>query len=108
MALVCMVVVTLTPNAEAISCSQVVAGVAPCLRYLRLGGQVEASCCNGVKGLNNAARTTQDRQIACNCLKSASSSIGGINNGYAASLPGKCGVSIPYKISPSTDCSKVR
>ncbi|PON92740.1 Lipid transfer protein/Par allergen [Trema orientale] len=35
---------------------------------------------------------------------SAASSIKGINFSLAAGLPGKCGVSVPYKISPSTKC----
>nr|B3A0N2.1 RecName: Full=Non-specific lipid-transfer protein; Short=LTP [Lycium barbarum] len=46
-------------------------------------------CCGGIK-------------------KSAAAGISGINYGIAAGLPGKCGVNIPYKISPSTDCSKVQ
>ncbi|KAK1418972.1 hypothetical protein QVD17_28126 [Tagetes erecta] len=102
----CMVVVA--PYAEAITCGQVVSNLAPCLGYLSKGGVVPPACCNGVKGLNNAAKTPADRQTACGCLKSAYSSNSGINPGNAASLPGKCGVSIPYKISPSTDCSKVQ
>ncbi|KAK9289542.1 hypothetical protein L1049_007698 [Liquidambar formosana] len=105
--IMCMVVVA--PGAEAaITCGQVTSSLAPCITYLRSGGTPSASCCNGVKSLNNAAKTTADRQAACNCLKSAAGSISGINYGLAAGLPGKCGVSIPYKISPSTDCSKVQ
>ncbi|KAK9068072.1 hypothetical protein SSX86_012183 [Deinandra increscens subsp. villosa] len=100
----CMVVAA--PYAEALSCGQVSSSLAPCIGYLTKGGAVPPKCCSGVKGLNNAAKTTPDRQAACGCLKSVSSSISGINPGYAASLPGKCGVSIPYKISPNTDCSK--
>ncbi|KAJ0478317.1 putative plant lipid transfer protein/Par allergen [Helianthus annuus] len=100
----CMVVVA--PYAEALSCGQVSSSLAPCIGYLTKGGAVPPACCNGVKGLNNAAKTTPDRQAACGCLKSAYNSISGINAGNAASLPGKCGVSIPYKISPGTDCSK--
>ncbi|KAM0006269.1 Non-specific lipid-transfer protein [Helianthus debilis subsp. tardiflorus] len=73
-----------------------------------LHGAVPPACCSGVKSLNSAAKTTPDRQTACGCLKSAYSSNSGINAGNAASLPGKCGVSIPYKISPGTDCSKVQ
>lgn len=65
-------------------------------------------CCSGIKSLNAAAKTTPDRQAACNCIKGASKGIPGINYGLASSLPGKCSVSIPYKISPSTDCSKVK
>ncbi|XP_076914447.1 non-specific lipid-transfer protein-like [Bidens hawaiensis] len=101
----CMVVVA--PYADAaITCGQVASKLAPCLGYLTKGGAVPPACCTGVKGLNSLASTTPDRQAACKCLKSAYSS--SINAGNAASLPGKCGVSIPYKISPSTDCTKVQ
>ncbi|TLO84140.1 hypothetical protein FEG29_18465 [Acinetobacter baumannii] len=101
----CMVV--FAPNANAITCGQVTGGLLPCLGYLRNGGPVPAACCNGVKGLNNAAKTPADKKIACNCLKGSYSAIGGINAANAGNLPGKCGVNIPYKISPSTDCNKI-
>ncbi|KAJ0734860.1 putative plant non-specific lipid-transfer protein/Par allergen [Helianthus annuus] len=55
----------------------------------------------------HAAKLTPDRQTACGCLKSVYASNSGINLGFASNLPGKCGVNIPYKISPSTDCSTV-
>nr|AZZ09239.1 lipid transfer protein 4 [Tanacetum parthenium] len=107
---VVMMVVLLALSAsevEAITCGQVVSAVAPCLGYLRNGGAPSPSCCNGVKGLRNNARTTGDRKTVCNCLKSASSSYRGVSGSYAASLPGKCGVNLPYKISPSTDCNRI-
>ncbi|KAL4561105.1 hypothetical protein LXL04_033267 [Taraxacum kok-saghyz] len=102
----CMVVSA--PYANAISCGQVVSNLAPCLGYLNNGGDVPSGCCSGVSALNNAAKSTPDRQTACGCLKSAYAANSGINPANAASLPGKCGVNIPYKISPSTDCSKVQ
>nr|GEU83972.1 non-specific lipid-transfer protein-like [Tanacetum cinerariifolium] len=102
----CMVV--FAPHANAISCGQVTSGLAPCLGYLRNGGSLPASCCNGVKGLSKAATTTADKKTACGCIKSLSGSIKGIKPALASGLPGKCGVSIPYKISPSTDCSKIK
>ncbi|KAL7000477.1 hypothetical protein U1Q18_001629 [Sarracenia purpurea var. burkii] len=58
------------------------------------------------RSLNNAARTTPDRQAACRCLKSSVGAVKGVNIGLAGSLPGKCGVNIPYKISLQTDCTK--
>nr|1T12_A Chain A, NONSPECIFIC LIPID-TRANSFER PROTEIN 1 [Nicotiana tabacum] len=91
----------------AITCGQVTSNLAPCLAYLRNTGPL-GRCCGGVKALVNSARTTEDRQIACTCLKSAAGAISGINLGKAAGLPSTCGVNIPYKISPSTDCSKVQ
>ncbi|KAK6778278.1 hypothetical protein RDI58_024996 [Solanum bulbocastanum] len=103
--LLCMVVVA--PHAEALTCGQVVSSVTPCLPYLTGRGPL-GGCCGGVKDLLGKAQTTADRQTACTCLKSAASSLRGIDLGKAASLPSTCSVNIPYKISPSTDCSKVQ
>ncbi|KAF3667598.1 Non-specific lipid-transfer protein [Capsicum annuum] len=55
--------------------------------------------------LNGQATTTPDRQMACKCIKSAAEAISGINLALASALPSKCGVNLPYKISPSIDCS---
>ncbi|XP_043725182.1 non-specific lipid-transfer protein 1-like [Telopea speciosissima] len=104
----CMVVAAPHAVDAAITCGQVVSDLAPCLNYLRSGGSVTAGCCSAVRSLNSSAKTTPDRQTACGCLKNAYSSIPGINAGYASGLPGKCGVNLPYKISPSIDCSTVR
>ncbi|QCE03114.1 hypothetical protein DEO72_LG8g1135 [Vigna unguiculata] len=103
-ALLCLVVAT-APTAHAITCGQVTTSLASCINFLKNGGQVPPSCCAGVKSLNSAAKTTPDRQAVCNCLKSAAASISGFNANNAAILPGKCGVSIPYKISTSTNCA---
>nr|ACP43542.1 lipid transfer protein [Chimonanthus praecox] len=91
----------------AFSCGTVVSSLTPCLTYLKSGGSVPTTCCSGVKSLNAAAKTTPDRQTACNCMKNAAAGITGLKLELAGSLPTKCGVNIPYKISPSTDCSKV-
>ncbi|KAI3511553.1 hypothetical protein L1887_18708 [Cichorium endivia] len=104
--LACMVVAA--PYAEAISCGQVFSSLGPCLGYLTNGGAVPQGCCSGVAALNNAATSTPDRQTACGCLKSAYAANSGIKPSNAASLPSKCGVNIPYKISPDTDCTKVQ
>ncbi|XP_070043868.1 non-specific lipid-transfer protein 2-like [Nicotiana tomentosiformis] len=103
--LLCMVVVE--PNGGHTCCGQVQSGLAPCLPYLQCRGPL-GSCCGGVKGLLGAARTPVDRKTACTCLKSAANAITGTNIGKVAGLPSACGVNIPYKISPSTDCSRVQ
>lgn len=101
----CMVV--FAPHAEAaVSCGQVASSLFPCLTYLRNGGVVPDTCCAGVKGLNSAAKSTADKKTACGCLKNAYNALPGIQAPLASSLPSKCGVSIPYKISPNTDCNK--
>nr|AAR22488.1 allergen Mal d 3 [Malus domestica]APG29331.1 lipid transfer protein [Malus domestica] len=94
--------------AHAITCGQVTSSLAPCIGYVRSGGAVPPACCNGIRTINGLARTTADRQTACNCLKNLAGSISGVNPNNAAGLPGKCGVNVPYKISTSTNCATVK
>nr|QHD64709.1 non-specific lipid-transfer protein [Oliveria decumbens] len=110
-AIICMVALLSlsAPHAvEGLTCGQVTSSLGQCMGYLKTGGVVPPGCCSGVKTLNGMAKTPLDRKQACTCLKSISGSIKGINYGLAAGLPGKCGVNVPYKISPSTDCSRVQ
>ncbi|CAL0306277.1 unnamed protein product [Lupinus luteus] len=102
--LMCMVVVGAPIAHATITCGQVVSGLSPCLTYLQSGGAVPVTCCDGVKGLVALAQNTADKQIACNCLKSTAASIQ-FNAENAESLPAKCGVTLPYKISTSTNSS---
>ncbi|XP_047975192.1 non-specific lipid-transfer protein 1-like [Salvia hispanica] len=111
---VCLVVIAVVavaataPHAEAaISCGQVMSSVSPCLPYLRGSGVVAAPCCDGVRNLNKAAATTADRQAVCGCVKSLAPSIGAKTD-LINSLPAKCGVALPYRYSPSMDCSKIQ
>ncbi|XP_038980837.1 non-specific lipid-transfer protein 1-like [Phoenix dactylifera] len=94
-------------TADAITCGQVVSYLTPCINYVRNGGQIPGACCSGVRGLAAAAKTTPDRRTACTCLKNAAAGISGLKTGLIAGIPGKCGVRVPYAISPSTDCSRV-
>ncbi|WOL05499.1 hypothetical protein Cni_G14228 [Canna indica] len=89
-----------------ITCSQVYGALLPCVGYLQ-GGALDQRCCSGMKSLLAAARSTQDRRTTCSCVKTAAATTSGIDYGRASVLPGKCGVSIPFKISPNTDCSKI-
>ncbi|CAJ2655504.1 unnamed protein product [Trifolium pratense] len=107
--LVMCMVIAFAPMAEAaISCGAVNGALAPCIVYLRGGRGPSPACCAGVRRLKAAATTTPARQAACNCLKSAARGISGLNNNNAGALPGRCGVSIPYKISTSTNCATIR
>ncbi|KAJ3669396.1 hypothetical protein LUZ60_011346 [Juncus effusus] len=102
-----LVLLTASLTSNALTCGQVASNISPCLAYARNGqGSPSASCCSGVKALNSMAKTGSDRQAACNCLKQLSRGLS-FNAGAAAGIPGKCGVSVPYAISTSTDCSKV-
>lgn len=103
-----MVVCAPNKARAAVTCNQVVSYLTPCISYVQSGGTVPMNCCNGIKTLYGRAQTTQDRQGVCNCLKQVASQVPytGFNAGLAAGLPSKCGINIPYKISPSTDCQK--
>ncbi|XP_042015442.1 non-specific lipid-transfer protein 1-like [Salvia splendens] len=94
----------------AVSCSTVMTDLSPCINYVMYGGaQVPpVNCCQGIRSLYNQATSTPDRQTVCSCLKSVANSATPAIITNAAALPSKCGVNIPYKISPSTDCSTVR
>ncbi|XP_010505484.1 PREDICTED: non-specific lipid-transfer protein 1-like [Camelina sativa] len=107
--LACMIVAgPITANA-ALSCGAVSSNLAPCIGYVMQGGAIPPACCNGVRNLNSMARTTPDRQQACNCIQSVARNLGsGVNAGRAAGIPKSCGVNIPYKISTSTNCKTVR
>ncbi|TVU27295.1 hypothetical protein EJB05_29896, partial [Eragrostis curvula] len=95
-----------TEASAAITCGQVGSTLAPCIPYATGRGTLTQACCNGVRRLNSAASTSSDRQAACRCLKSLAGSVGKINMGTVAGVPGKCGVSVPFPLSLSTDCNK--
>ncbi|KAJ4732389.1 Non-specific lipid-transfer protein [Rhynchospora pubera] len=106
-AAVAILLLTAPYAANAVTCGDVATSVAPCMAYARTGqGSPSAGCCSGIKSLNLKAVTGTDRQTVCNCLKNLAKTMT-FNSGAVAGLPGKCGVSIPYAISTSTDCSKV-
>ncbi|KAL8224746.1 hypothetical protein R6Q57_017303 [Mikania cordata] len=90
---------------SAVSCKLVVSSLTPCATYLIRGGQIPTKCCNGVKSLYADADTKQDRQMACKCMEQAAKLVPGIKIKYAGELPEKCDVHIPYKITPTFNCS---
>eukprot|EP01018_Ginkgo_biloba_P035313 Gb_41630 [translate_table: standard] len=93
---------------SAITCSAVQSALVQCVPFIAGNApRPTAPCCNGVKGLNGAARTTPDRQAACNCIKNSARAIG-LNYGKAAKLPGLCGVKIGIPISASVNCASIR
>uniref|UniRef100_A0A7N0T6N5 Non-specific lipid-transfer protein n=1 Tax=Kalanchoe fedtschenkoi TaxID=63787 RepID=A0A7N0T6N5_KALFE len=106
--LLCLFVAQPFAAQATITCGTVARALGPCIPYLQGKGAVATACCGGVRSLLSAASTTPDRQQVCRCLKSAAGSVRGLNYRAAAGLPGACRVSIPYAISPKTDCTKVR
>ncbi|XP_062230100.1 non-specific lipid-transfer protein 1-like [Phragmites australis] len=89
-----------------IRCTDVLNDLSPCRGFLQ--GDVDhpsAACCHGVTTLYAAADTMAERQATCECLKAA---YGQVNADLSAAqeLPGDCGLSLSYTISPDIDCSK--
>ncbi|XP_074559234.1 non-specific lipid-transfer protein-like [Curcuma longa] len=107
-ALLLLVALAAVPRGEAaLTCGNVVTFLSSCIPYARgTTAAPSAACCSGVRGLNQAAKTTPDRQTACNCIKSTVASLSGIKPAVVSGVPAKCGVSVPYPISASVDCSK--
>jgi hypothetical protein len=96
-----------SPRATAaISCDQVDNVMKPCLPFALGGAGPSAECCSGVKAVQNQVHSTADRQAACVCFKAAAAGISGLNLANAAAIPSKCGITVPYTISPTMDCSK--
>ncbi|PKA50561.1 Non-specific lipid-transfer protein [Apostasia shenzhenica] len=106
--LVAVMTAALFPAGEAtITCSFVYQSLLPCLGYLQSSGRtVPPGCCSGISSLVAAAKTPADRRAACGCLKTAATGASGAYIDLASSLPAKCHVPLPYKISPSVDCTK--
>ena len=90
----------------ALTCGQVDSKLAQCVPYATGKGALSTACCNGVRGLNALAKSSPDRQAACKCLKQLAASIKAIDMGKVSGVPAKCGVSVPFPISLSTDCNK--
>ncbi|PAN18986.1 hypothetical protein PAHAL_3G240600 [Panicum hallii] len=96
------------PAGAALSCSTVYNTLMPCLGYVQSGGAVPRACCSGIQSLLSEARTTPDRRAICTCLKNvAAGAAGGPYISRAAGLPGRCGVSLPYKLSPNINCNSI-
>ncbi|XP_004242229.1 non-specific lipid-transfer protein 1-like [Solanum lycopersicum] len=96
------------PAKAVITCDTVYDGVKPCLNYVLFGGIVSTDCCNGLESVIASATTIADHQSTCSCIKSLASQATDDELSRAASIPGQCGATIPFEISPNVDCSKVK
>lgn len=92
----------------AINCGTVQSLLTSCVKYVKTSIKPAraSSCCNGVKGVVNLTKSRADRQQACACVTRLARSVRKINYRSVASLPGSCGVRIPFTISSSTNCNK--
>ncbi|KAJ8751319.1 hypothetical protein K2173_016503 [Erythroxylum novogranatense] len=89
-----------------ITCERVTMLLSPCISYGVMGGVVAPGCCEGLKALDDAEKSTEDRQAACTCVKNGASMIPGLDYDRVNELPGLCGTTCPYRVTPDLDCSK--
>ena len=89
-----------------ITCGEVTTLLTPCIPFGVLGGIVLPDCCAGIKGLNAAQNTTEDRRTDCTCIQEGAARIPGIDYDRINMLGNLCGSPCPYKVYPSTDCSQ--
>ncbi|KAH9668415.1 non-specific lipid-transfer protein 1 [Citrus sinensis] len=92
--------------ATAITCEQVTIWLTPCISYGVLGGAVQPACCEGIRALNAASKTTEDRRTQCNCVKEGAARIPGLDYDRVNMLPDICRSKCPYKLTHDLDCSK--
>ncbi|KAL5708578.1 hypothetical protein ACHQM5_019361 [Ranunculus cassubicifolius] len=93
-----------TPG-SAITCTDVVKDLSPCIKYLVNGGSPSTACCAGATNLMNSASTSADKKTACTCIQSTAAKVK-VNSAAAQALPGSCGITLPFTVSASVDCSK--
>lgn len=94
--------------AATLQCAQVAQLMAPCMPYLTgaPGMTPYGICCNSLGVLNQLAATRADRVAACSCVKAAAAGFPAVDFTRAAGLPGACGLSISFTISPNMDCNQ--
>ncbi|CAL5330959.1 unnamed protein product [Camellia sinensis] len=104
--LILLLLLVAPASIAAITCSDVIKDLRPCISYLKTGsGTPPAACCAGAKALASAATSTADKKTACNCIKSTSKNMK-INSKLAKALPGNCGINLGFSVDPNIDCSK--
>lgn len=106
LAMICLVLGIPLVNAGQ-TCGQIKGSLLPCLGYLmHPGPTIPVVCCDGVRTVNDQAKTLPERKDDCECLKSTLISIPGLDPNAVQGLPDKCGVKLPFPIGVNMDCSK--
>nr|GMC73514.1 non-specific lipid-transfer protein A-like [Ipomoea batatas]GME09379.1 non-specific lipid-transfer protein A-like [Ipomoea batatas] len=92
---------------QAIDCHQVDSSIASCLPYLQGSGvHPPMNCCDSFRNLLRYTPTQQDRQTACECLKTTAASPD-IKPDVAYYLPQNCGLISSFTISRDSNCQRL-
>ncbi|KAH7570727.1 hypothetical protein JRO89_XS05G0167500 [Xanthoceras sorbifolium] len=107
-AMAALMLLLLTPESEAaITCSDVLKDLRPCVNYLTNGtGKPPAACCAGAKALSSAVSSPADKKTACGCIKNAAQKMNP-NAQLAQALPGNCGITLPINSDESPTGSNI-
>ncbi|GMN23365.1 hypothetical protein TIFTF001_000106 [Ficus carica] len=89
-----------------LTCEQVTEWLTPCIPYGVYGGTVAPECCSGIYKLNAAYKSNDDIRAACTCIQDGAAAIPLLDYDRINEIPGLCGTSCPYKVYPSTNCSR--
>ncbi|KAI3860440.1 hypothetical protein MKX03_010878 [Papaver bracteatum] len=96
----------ITEPTEAFTCLDVALNLVACISYLSgIDSRPSQICCGGVTRVRGMCVTTDDRRLACNCIKEVATRISVIKESVVASLPIACNQPLPFPISTSFDCN---
>ncbi|XVE77270.1 hypothetical protein DITRI_Ditri13aG0048800 [Diplodiscus trichospermus] len=108
-----VLLITASPLEEILAapaCVDVTKAVTPCLEFVRGkdGADPPPACCSGANYLAGQAKTKDDKQAICECLKGVLPNIGPYDPSRVPLIAKKCGVDIEIPpITAETDCSKL-
>ncbi|KAI3921777.1 hypothetical protein MKX01_005466 [Papaver californicum] len=98
--------IIMTEPAQAFTCLDVAPNLAACISYLSgIDSRPPQICCDGVTRVKGMCVTTDNRRLACNCIKEVATRIRVIKESAVASLPIACNQPFPFPISTSFDCN---
>ncbi|KAI9177259.1 hypothetical protein LWI28_012948 [Acer negundo] len=103
--------ILMVESSEAITCSQVMSSISPCLSYVTGSeGSPSTSCCDNVRNLKDSNPLRADKQAVCQCIKDQVSERFQNNPGpimkKASQIPGLCHVNISVPDNFNFDCKR--
>ncbi|KAF8408805.1 hypothetical protein HHK36_004874 [Tetracentron sinense] len=90
------------------TCVDVAENLVQCVNYLTgADAKPVQGCCDGVKRVKGECTTTEEKRLACNCIKQAATRIHNIKDSAVTSLADACGAPLPFPVSTTFDCNSI-